>query len=74
MAIGYHCGRPESVSHVLLKCRMYREQRRAFFSVLTDLGIRNFSLVGFLGVVENRQQVTGAVVLFLHETGLYQRI
>ena len=67
------CGSCETVKHVFLECRKYRTERHALFGRMLVLGLGGqvFSLFGHC---DNHKLISGAVLQFMHSTGLHVNI
>ena len=70
------CGSSETVKHVFLECRKYSTERHALFGRLSVLGLggQAFSVCSLFGHCDNHKLISGAVLQFLHRTGLYGTI
>ena len=68
------CGQAESVAHVFLVCENYNAERQRLFISMAELGVEVYSVFSLFGHSENHQKISKAVLQFLHETRLYERI
>lgn len=65
------CGYPETIKHVLVKCKKYNTERQIYYTTfilykrMSDLGVKSL-----FGHDENPQLIIKAVLKFLHNTKL----
>lgn len=65
-------GESETISHVLLSCSKYANERRRLYIELADLGLATFSFKTIFSM--HNKQVEDAVMLYLRSTSLILRI
>ena len=68
------CGQLETVAHVFLECREYNAERQRLFISMAKLGVEVYSVFSLFGHNKHHQMISKAVMQFLHNTGLYERI
>ena len=55
-------------------CGEYNAERQRLFISMAELGVEVYSVFSLFGHSENHQKISKAVLQFLHDTGLYNRI
>jgi ribonuclease HI len=69
-----HCGRTETVEHVLLYCEAYRRERNQLVGKLKDLEMNVISVKDIFQNAQKQSKIYGFLLKFLRDTGLINRI